>query len=184
MSLFFPYFPALPAFPCTSGTEAPFVHANRKGRCRLGPTPVLRRPTWAGEEVPNGPNRSAGDLTGRCSPRGGRHCAIATSRALGDMAQSQTGSSCVAARRTCLWGGRPGSFSAGPCRTPQRERRIEAIPRYPLAVANGASIPFAQGAAEKDSIFQRRVPTLLRSAEDLDRRKETRRTPSPSGSPT
>ena len=119
-----PYFPALPAFPCTSGTEAPFVQTNRKGRCRLGPTPVLRRPTWAGKKDRTSPTEAAGNLTGRCSPcmswcapsrhRAGRWC----SRFAGG------------ARRA--WAGSAGALSAGPCRTPQRERRIEATPSYPL----------------------------------------------------
>ena len=164
-----PYFPALPAFPCTSGTEAPFVQAHRKGRCRLGPTPVLRRPTWAGKEAPNGPNRSAGTspIVAALAVVGARHRDVA-------LADGAAGS---LVGRDVLGRVRPGPFP--PVHVGRRSanagsRRCHAI-RW--AVTNGASIPFAQGERRK---ALRKVPLVswhFRSAVDLDRRKGTRPDP-------
>jgi len=153
-----------PAFPCTSGTEAPFVQANRKGRCRLGPTPVLRRPTWAGKKDRTAPTEAAAisPAVAALAGVGARHRDVAR----GDGAAG----SLVGA--TSL-GGFGRVLSAGPCRTPQRGRRSEALPSpwepprlFRLAPARARQ----RRACGKFLLSQ------ARSAVDLDRRKGPGRT--------
>ena len=136
-----PYLQALPAFPCTSGTEAPFVQAHRKGRCRLGPTPVLRRPTWAGKKDRTFPTEAAAISPVVAVPAwaGARHRDVAC----GDgPAGSLVG-------RVELGRVRPGPFP--PVHVGRRGANAGSRRRHAIrwAVANGASIPFAQGVAEK-----------------------------------
>jgi len=130
-----------PAFPCTRGTEAPFVQAHRKGRCRLGPTPVLRRPTWAGKKDRTFPTEAAAISPVVAVPAwaGARHRDVAC----GDgPAGSLVG-------RVELGRVRPGPFP--PVHVGRRGANAGSRRRHAIrwAVANGASIPFAQGVAEK-----------------------------------
>ena len=137
-----------------------------------------------GKEGPNGPNRSGGDLTGRCSPCRGR-CASSRRRARRWRSRFAGG-----ARRA--WAGSAGSLSAGPCRTPQRERRSEALPSpckppIPFRLAPARARQRRKAVEEKGTFLfsmrcleNKNVPfssAVFRSAVDLDRRKGTRPNP-------
>ena len=97
------------------------------GRLRHGPTTGLRRPTWIANPLPLPPfrqeRRFAGGAFGAGAARG---------------EADQRSEPRRAGRR---WVAR---FDA-PCRTPQRERSLEASLRSLFNRANGASRPLAQG---------------------------------------
>jgi len=134
-----------PLFSCFTGVA---LHERDRGAICAGEserpvsprsTPVLRRPTWAGKNDRTLPTEAApiSPVVVAVAWVGTRHRDVAR----GD------GAAVSLVGATSL-GGFGRVLSAGPCRTPQRERRIEATPCYPLGRRKWPSIPFAQGDAE------------------------------------